>query len=368
MVSTCLHLRSRHISGSTKSVSQCLRAAFLSHQHVSLDEAVQPALNLVETINSQLSNYWFFLLFSAALAVNKKAFYPSEKHSPLFFFLISFCKEICSTSGSQRDISRTSHDKAQQQWWSTDTFLHRPIFTCLIYDPRLQSSRFLPFSDGRAADISFLSSTADTSLPLCCSASTLNPSISFSFVHIFCAPSRFSPSPLGYSSVSPHALSPPLPRSDFVDFLHLCYVMALWGRGHFNQYFKQPGPPGGLAPNATWQHDRMTFEEGGERQPRNTYCCQRCSDLRLGGGNGARTLMRAIRDHWREEEIWGESKNNGLIKTHSLGDTSPGWFIRLAEIKARRINRNRIIHTVASEGQQKFTFKRVVKWHTLCLG
>lgn len=43
MVSTYLHLRSRNISGSPKSdslsVSPCLRAALLSHQHVSLDEA-----------------------------------------------------------------------------------------------------------------------------------------------------------------------------------------------------------------------------------------------------------------------------------------------------------------------------------------
>ena len=65
----------------------CLPAALLSHQHVSLEE---PGLcsrhqALFETINSQLSNYWFPLLYSVALVVNKKLFYPSEMLSPLSF-------------------------------------------------------------------------------------------------------------------------------------------------------------------------------------------------------------------------------------------------------------------------------------------
>ena len=291
-------------------------------------------------------------MFSAALAVNKKLFIPLRNIAHF-----SFSSSLSARkSAPLRGLSATHREPPVIRHNNSDE-VEIPSFTGL-FSPAWSMTPVC----GRPGFYHFL---MDEQL-LYPSAAVPPPSISFSFVHIFCAPLRFSPSPLGYSSVSL-----PIPPSQWLCgiFLHLCYVMALRGRGHFNQYFKQPGPPGGLAPNATWQHDRMTFEEGGERQPRNTYCCQRCSDLRLGGGNGARTLMRAIRDHWREEEILGgESKNNELIKTHSLGDTSPGWFICLTEIKARRINRNRIIHTVASEGQQNFTFKRVAKWHTLCLG
>ncbi len=66
---------------------------------------------------------------------------------------------------------------------------------------------------------------------------------SISFVH----PYSFS-FPPGFSSIALYALSV-TPSQWLCGFLHLCYVMALRGRGHFNQYFKQLGP-GGLAPNA----------------------------------------------------------------------------------------------------------------------
>lgn len=125
-------------------------------------------------------------------------------------------------------------------------------------------------------------------------------------------PLHFIP-PSRPSSISLHALFVP-PSQWLCGFLHLCYIMEFRGRGHFNQYFKQHGPRG-LVPNATWQHERMTFEEGRERQPRNTYCYHQCSDLGgwrwLGGRKRKRTLMREIRDHWREEEISGKVRTTG---------------------------------------------------------
>lgn len=97
-----------------------------------------------------------------------------------------------------------------------------------------------------------------------------NPSISFFSVHLFCAPLHFL-LPSWLSSISLYTLSVP-PSQWLCGFLHLRYVMALRGRGHFNQYFKRPGPrrTRSKCHVTTWEDD-IWRREGRERQePWNT--------------------------------------------------------------------------------------------------
>lgn len=149
----------------------------------------------------------------------------------------------------------------------------------MIYDTCL--SRFLPFNDGWAADleIALIFSTAD-----------ISPSLSSAFalsLYRFC-----TCSPLSFPPTIPlHTVSAP-PSQWLCGFLHLCYIMALRGRGHFNQYFKQPRP-GGLAPNATWQHERMTFGETGGVAPKYLLLPTVGRWLWLGG-------RKCCREHWWE--------------------------------------------------------------------
>lgn len=163
------------------------------------------------------------------------------------------------------------------------------LYPFLMDEPQIQ---ILPSSHPQ---FTLLYRSAVPFLPI--SQSHSSPSISFVLPHSFSFPPSFS-------SISPYAFSVP-PSQWLCGVLHLCYVMALRGRLHFNQYFKQPGP-WGLAPNATWQHERMTFEEGGERRPRKNLLLP--AVLRLKGG-GYDWEEKTEREHWWERlETTGERK------------------------------------------------------------
>lgn len=138
----------------------------------------------------------------------------------------------------------------------------------------------------------------------------------------------------------------------FYFFASLSYVTPLRGRGHFNQYFKHnlPPPPLGVAPNATWRHDRMTFEDGGLGRPWSTLCFQRHSGLwqwwLLGKKDSQNTDEREIRSHGESRKkgrrrrrriflvffylfvflVVERRKNNGQMKTQWLGGQEP-WVI-----------------------------------------
>lgn len=175
------------------SVFISLQAALLSHQNVTVEESglCSRHQTLFETINSQLSNYWFFRLYSVALVVNKKLFIPRRTIAhflfPHFFLqrnLLSFSVQHTKNL-SDPMIRHNNNDGVKipsftglfSAAWSMTLVCTCPGFYHFLMDgPQIQ---ILPCSHPQ--------------LPLFCpSAGPLfNPSISFSFVHLFCAPLQF---------------------------------------------------------------------------------------------------------------------------------------------------------------------------------
>lgn len=140
------------------------------------------------------------------------------------------------------------------------------------------------------------------------------PSVSFCFVRCLCVSSWFL-LPSCFLTVSLPA--PSVPPSQWLCgfFLHLSYVTALRGRGHFNQYFKQPSPlkTRSKCHVTTWQDD-IWRRRGGTALK---YLLLPTVLRHMGGGKGwgggikRATLMIEIRDHWREEKISGKLRRAG---------------------------------------------------------
>lgn len=183
------------------------------------------------------------------------------------------------------------------------TFLQRPIFSCLIYDTRLQLYSFLPFSDGwdTDSDIAFLSSTVDISFPLLISflSPHSRPFISSVLLYSFSFPQSFS-------SISLCSLCPSLSVTLWI-FASLLRN-ATQGTRALQSILQTSWP---LEDSLQMPRDNMTGwhlkkEGGGDRErerdgPRNTYCYQRCSDLRGGGYDWEE--KKRTRTRMREEEI-----------------------------------------------------------------
>lgn len=138
------------------------------------------------------------------------------------------------------------------------------IFILMIYSALLQLSRFLLLPDRWA----FSSAIADNSPTLPSLPSCLLSSLRFLL------PSRLS-------SISLHTLSVP-PSQWLCGFLHLCYIMALRGTRALQSILQTALPRRTRCKChvTTWETD-ICGRRGETTPPRDTYCYQPCSDLRI---------------------------------------------------------------------------------------